>query len=61
MKAKIYKQSSSSTDVAPTTNKYVREALEKQAARRPAPTPPREMPVTPKLPRMKKVKRRRWS
>ncbi len=35
------------------------EALQKQAASRKAKTPPREMPVTPTLPRMPKPHKRR--
>ena len=54
-----YNRASRSADHEPVTNKYVREALAAQAARKPKPTPPAEMPVTPKLPRIRKTKRRR--
>jgi hypothetical protein len=40
------------------SSSVVREALELQAARRPPKSPPRQMPVTPTLPRIRKGKPR---
>ena len=59
MRGMPYNQASKGSETGAVSNKYVREALEKQAALRPAKTPPKEMPVTPVLPRMPKPKRRR--
>jgi hypothetical protein len=59
MKAQPFKQSSSSTEHRTITNSFITEALEKQAASRPAKTPPKAMPVTPVLPRMPKPHKRR--
>jgi hypothetical protein len=61
MRGMPYNQAVKSSDSGEITNRYVREALAKQAALRPARTPPKELPVTPTLPRMRKVKRRRRS
>jgi hypothetical protein len=54
-----YNRATRSADSEPVTNRDVREALAAQAARRPKPTPPQAMPVTPTLPRVRKNKRRR--
>lgn len=59
MKGKFFKQATTTAHPAAVTNEYVAEALAKQAASRPAKTPPRAMPVTPTLPRVRKHKRRR--
>ena len=54
MRAKPFKQHTGTAHPRPVTNEYVKEALEKQAASRPAKTPPKLMPVTPSLPRVPK-------
>ena len=54
MRARFFKQATTTAHPAPVTNEIVAEALAKQAARRPAKSPPAEMPVTPKLPRVPK-------
>lgn len=54
MKARPFKQDTGTAHPRPVTNEYVREALAKQAAKRPAKTPARLMPVTPALPRVPK-------
>ena len=54
MKAKPFKQSTGTAFPEPRTNEIVSEALAKQAARRPAKSPPKAMPVTPTLPRQPK-------
>lgn len=59
MKAKPFKQSTTTAHPPMVTNAYVTEALAKQAASRPAKTPPKAMPVTPTLPRVPKPHRRR--
>lgn len=59
MKGKFFKQATTTAHPPAVTNEYVAEALAKQAASRPAKTPPRAMPVTPTLPRVRKQKRRR--
>jgi hypothetical protein len=59
MKARPFKQSTTSAHPPAVTNEYVAEALAKQAARRPRQTPPRAMPVTPTLPRVPKPHKRR--
>jgi hypothetical protein len=59
MKAKPFKQSPASTEARTPTNSYITEALAKQAASRPAKTPPKAMPVTPVLPRVPKPHKRR--
>jgi hypothetical protein len=59
MKAKPFKQSTGTAFPEPVTNEFVAEALAKQAARRPAKTPPKAMPVTPTLPRVPKPHKRR--
>jgi hypothetical protein len=59
MKARPFKQATTTAFPAPVTNEYVTEALAKHAAARPAKTPPKAMPVTPTLPRVPKPARRR--
>ncbi len=59
MRGKPFKQATTTAYPAPVTNSYVSEALAKQAERRPVKTPPKEMPVTPTLPRVPKPHRRR--
>ena len=59
MRGMPYSQAGKSSDGKEISNPIVREALEQQASIRPARTPPREMPVTPTLPRMPKPKRKR--
>lgn len=59
MRGKFFKQATTTAHPPAVTNEYVAEALAKQAASRPAKTPPRAMPVTPTLPRVRKQKRRR--
>jgi hypothetical protein len=59
MGAKPFKQDTTTAHLPAVTNEYVREALAKQAASRPARTPPKLMPVTPTLPKIPKPHRRR--
>lgn len=59
MRARPFKQSSATAFPAPVVNEYVSEALAKQAAQRAPKTPPKEMPVTPTLPRVPKPHGRR--
>jgi hypothetical protein len=54
MKARPFKQSSSTAHPPMVHNEIVEEALRHQAAKRPAKTPPRIMPVTPTLPKVSK-------
>jgi hypothetical protein len=62
MRAVHYKKSATPSHENIPQNPYVAEALAKQAAIRPPRTPPREMPVTPTLPRQPKpLKRRKYS
>jgi hypothetical protein len=61
MKARPFKQSTSTAFPTPVSNEFVQEALAKQAAKRPAKTPPKPMPVTPTLPRVPKPHKRRRS
>lgn len=61
MGAKNFKQDTRSAFPPMVTNDLVNEALAKQAALRPKKTPPREMPVTPVLPRIPKPHKRRRS
>ena len=58
MKGKFFKQATSTAHPEPVKNDYVAEALAKQAASRPAKTPPRAMPVTPTLPRVRSKHKR---
>jgi hypothetical protein len=59
MKARSFKQDTTTAHPPAVSNEYVREALAKQAARRPVKTPPKAMPVTPTLPRVPKPHKRR--
>jgi hypothetical protein len=59
MKARAFKQDTTTAHPAVVSNDFVREALAKQAAQRPAKTAPRAMPVTPTLPRVPKPHKRR--
>jgi hypothetical protein len=59
MRAKPFKQDTTTAHPAAVNNEFVREALAKQAALRPAKTPPKAMPVTPTLPRVPKPHKRR--
>ena len=54
MKARQFKQDTTTAHPPATSNDYVREALAKQAASRPARTPPKSLPVTPTLPKVKR-------
>ena len=57
MRGMPYKKSPSAV-AREVSSSVVREALEIQAARRPPKSPPRKMPVTPTLPRVRKGKPR---
>ena len=59
MRARPYKQSTSTAFPAPVMNEFVSEALAKQAALRPPKAPPKELPQTPTLPRVPKPHGRR--
>jgi hypothetical protein len=59
MRARPFKQDTRTAFPTPVSNEFVTEALAKQAATRPARTPPRAMPVTPTLPRMPKPHKKR--
>jgi hypothetical protein len=59
MRSQPFKQDSTTAHPGPVNNEYVREALARQAATRPARTPPRLMPVTPTLPKVPKPYRHR--
>jgi hypothetical protein len=59
MRARPFKQDTTTAHPAPVTNEFVREALAKQAANRPAKTAPKSMPLTPTLPKIHKPHRRR--
>jgi len=59
MRAVPYKRPSDNADAKPVSNSYVSEALAKQAAIRPPKTPAKLMPVTPTLPKMKSIRKRR--
>jgi hypothetical protein len=59
MKAKLFKQATTTAFPPTVTNAYVAEALARQAASRPAKTPPKPMPVTPTLPKVPKRHRQR--
>jgi hypothetical protein len=59
MRARPFKQSSATAHPAPVTNEFVAEALARQAALRPPKAPPKELPVTPTLPRVPKPHGRR--
>jgi hypothetical protein len=57
MPAKPFKQDTTTAHPPAVTNEYVREALARQAASRPARTPPKAMPVTPTLAEVPKARR----
>ena len=59
MKGIPYQQASRKREREPSMTPEVREALARQAARRPPTGPPKELSVTPRLPRVAKGKRRR--
>lgn len=61
MKARPFKQATTTAFPPDVTNEYVEEALAKQAASRPPKTLPKAMPITPTLPRVPKPRRRRRS
>ena len=54
MKARPFKQSTGTAHPPMVHNEIVEEALKQHAAKRPAKTPPKIMPVTPTLPRVPK-------
>jgi hypothetical protein len=58
MKGMPYQNASRRQERQPVLSPEVREALAKQAARRPDTGPPRALSVTPRLPRAAKRKRR---
>ena len=62
MRAMNYRRASGpSADRGASSDPIVLEALARQAAARPAPTPPREMPPTPgPLPKVRAKRRRRF-
>jgi hypothetical protein len=59
MRAQQFKQVTTTAHPKMVSNDFVTEALAKQAANRPAKTPPRAMPVTPTLKKVPKLYRRR--
>ena len=59
MKARPFKQATTTAHPTPVTNEYVEEALAKQAALRGPKKPPNAMPVTPTLPRVPKPHKRK--
>lgn len=59
MKARPFKQATTTAHPPPVMNDIVAEALAKQAASRPRKSPPREMPTTPTLPRVPKPHKRK--
>ena len=61
MRARPFKQATTTAYPPMVSNEYVTEALAKQAARRPPKSPPKAMPVTPTLPRVPKPHKRRRS
>lgn len=61
MKGIPYQQASRNRGEEPALSPEVREALAKQAARRPDTGPPKALSVTPRLPKAGKGKRRRRS
>ena len=58
MKGMPYQNASRRHEREPVQSPEVREALAKQAARRPDTGPPKALSVTPRLPRAGKAKRR---
>jgi hypothetical protein len=61
MKARPFKQATTTAFPPMATNAYVTEALARQAARRGPKTPPKALPVTPTLPKVAKRNRKRRS
>ncbi len=61
MRGMPYTSASRKTDDRVPANSILAEALAKQAAMRPAPKPPKAMPVTPKLPKASRIKRNKRS
>lgn len=59
MRGMPYQRATSSPSQDKTSNTYVSEALAKQAALRPAKSPPKVLQVTPALPKVAKNRRRR--
>jgi hypothetical protein len=59
MRARQFKQATSTAHPEMVSNSYVAEALAKQAAARPAKTPAKLMPITPTLKKVPKLHRRR--
>ena len=59
MRARPFKQSTTTAHPPMVSNEYVEEALAKKAALQPPKTPPNVMPVTPTLPRVPKPYKRR--
>ena len=59
MKARPYKQATTTAFPPPVSSPEVAEALALHAARQKPKTPPREMPVTPTLPRVPKPHKKR--
>ena len=59
MRGKPFKQATTTAHPPAVTNDYVSEALAKQAASRAPRTPPKALPVTPTLPRVRKSPRYR--
>lgn len=59
MRGRPFKQTTSTAFPPMVSNDYVSEALAKQAASRPAKTPPKLMPITPTLPKVPKRHRRK--
>jgi hypothetical protein len=59
MKARQFKQASTTAHPPMASNDFVDEALARQAALRPAKTPAKAMPITPTLPRVPKPHRNR--
>lgn len=59
MKGIPYQQASGKRGNEPALSPEVREALAKQAARRPDTGPPKVLSVTPRLPKAGKARRRR--
>ncbi len=59
MRGMPYSQAAKSSEGKEISNQIVQEALEKQASLRAPRTPPREMPVTPTLPRQPKPHKKR--
>jgi hypothetical protein len=56
-----YSRASRRTDDRVSSDPIMTEALAKQAANRPQPAPPKAMPVTPTLPKVRGKTRRRRS